>query len=67
MGMETIEIPVVHLQSALDAMEWTFNPYLDDPFRVNEYPWIVELIQSFNSIASLLPEPVRSQYPVVTF
>jgi len=65
--METVEIPVVLLQNALDAMEWTFNPYLDDPVLVNDCPWIVELIQSFNCIASLLPDPVRFQYPVIPY
>jgi hypothetical protein len=64
--MDTIEVSVAEIQNALDAMAWTFNPYLDEPSRVHEYPWIVELILSYNSIASLLPDPIRSGYPLVS-
>jgi hypothetical protein len=64
---DTIEVSISAIQNALDAMEWTFNPYLDEPFTIHDYPYIVELIFSYNSIASLLPEPFRSQYPAVTF
>ena len=64
--METVEIPVLFLQDALDAMEFTFSPYLNN-YQLEDYPWILELIDSFNSIASLLPEPIRSQYPEVVF
>ena len=63
--METLTVPLDAIQNALDAMEWTFNPYLDEPFQIRDYPWIVELIISYNSIASILPEPFRSQYPAV--
>jgi hypothetical protein len=48
--MDTIEVPVAEVQNALDAMAWTFNPYLDEPFRVHEYPYIVELILSSASV-----------------
>ena len=64
--MDTIEVSISAIQDALDAMEWTFNPYLDEPFTIRNYPYIVELIVSYNSIASLLPEPFQSLYPVIT-
>ena len=65
--MDTIEVSINAVQNALDAMVWTFNPYLDEPSSIHDYPWIVELILSYNSIASLLPEHLRSQYPLVSF
>ena len=64
--MDNLKVPIQVIQDALDAMSWTFNPYLDEPFQIRDYPWIVELIISYNSMASLLPEHIRSQYPVVT-
>ena len=63
--MVTVEIPQSDILNALDAMAWTFNPYLDDPFQIHDYPYIVELIDSYNSIASLLPDDIRDQYPLV--
>ena len=59
---DTIEVSISAIQNALDAMAWTFLPYLDDSSQIKDYPWIVELIISYNSIVSLLPEPARSQY-----
>jgi hypothetical protein len=50
----------------LEAMAWTFNPYLDDPFQIHDYPYIVELIDSYNSIARMLPDDIRDQYPLVS-
>jgi len=66
-AMDTIQISVDKIQDALDAMAWTFNTYLDEPFLLRDYPVIIELIGSYNSIAALLPEPFRSQYPEVSF
>ena len=63
--MATVEIPQSDVVHALDAMAWTFNPYLDDLFQIHDYPYIVELIDSYNSIAGLLPEEIRLQYPPV--
>ena len=60
--MDTLSVPLDAIQNALDAMAWTFLPYLDDSSQIGDYPWIVELILSYNSIVSLLPEPARSQY-----
>ena len=63
--METLSVPLEAIQNALDAMAWTFLPYLDESSQINDYPWIVELIISYNSIVSLLPESSRSQYVTV--
>ncbi len=60
--MSTVEIPQSDILNALDAMAWTFLPYLDDSSQLSDYPWIVELINSYNSILPLLPESARSQY-----
>ncbi len=65
--MDTIQIPLAEIQCALDAMEWTFNPYLDDPVSIHDYPFIIELINAYNSMSVLLPEPVRLQYPLISF
>ena len=64
--MATVEILQTEIVRALDAMAWTFNPYLDDPYHICDYPWIVELIDSYNSITSLLPAEIRLQYPLVS-
>lgn len=64
--MISVEIPQSDIVHALDTMAWTFNPYLDDLFQIHEYPWIVELIESYNSIANHLPEEIRVQYPVIS-
>lgn len=64
--METVEILQSEIVRALDAMSWTFNPYLDDLSQIHEFPWIVELIDSYNSISSLLPDEIRFQYPPVS-
>lgn len=64
--MATVEILQTEIVRALEAMVWTFNPYLDDPYRIHDYPWIVELIDSYNSITSLLPEEMQLQYPLVS-
>ena len=64
--MASVEIPQTDVVRALDAMAWTFNPYLDDPFQIQDYPYIIELIDSYNSIARLLPEEISIQYPPVS-
>jgi hypothetical protein len=65
--MSTVEIPQSDILNALDAMAWTFNPYLDGDCFIHDYPYIVELINSYNSIANFLPEDIRIQYPPVSF
>lgn len=46
--MATVEILQTEIVRALEAMAWTFNPYLDDLYHIHDYPWIVELIDSYN-------------------
>jgi hypothetical protein len=65
--MDSIVIPVVEIQSALDAMYWSFSPYLEEPSQIEDSPWIVELINSYNSILSLLPEQISSEYEKIYF
>ncbi len=60
--MDTVQIPVNLVQDALDAMSWTFAPYLEEPGRLTDRPYLVELVLAYNSMLMLLPEPFRSQY-----
>ena len=64
--MATIEILQTEIVRALEAMAWKFNHYLEDIYHIHDYPWIVELIDSFYSITSLLPKEIRLQFPLVS-
>lgn len=62
-----ITLPITELTNALDAMHWVFAPYLDNP-ELSEFPWIENLIKSYNSIAGTLPSPWNLQYePIETY
>jgi hypothetical protein len=69
--MESIEIRTESIIKALDAMIWTFNPYLDyiyDPENsIHDYPWIVELISSYNELVSFLPLEMKYEYKLIEF
>jgi hypothetical protein len=59
-------LPIAELTNALDAMHWCFSPYLDNS-DISEYPWLVNLIKSYNSIAAILPSPWDLQYEPINF
>ena len=59
-------LPVAELTNALDAMHWCFSPYLDNS-DLSEFPWIINLIKSYNSIVSILPSPWNLQYEPVKY
>ncbi len=67
--METVECNILVIVQALDAMVWTFNPYLDyieDPNdSIHDFPWIVELITSYNLLVQELPEELRYEYKMI--
>ncbi len=69
--METVECNILVLVQALDAMVWTFNPYLDyieDPKdSIHDFPWIVELITSYNLLVQELPQELRYEYKMIEF
>jgi hypothetical protein len=61
-----LTLPMVEVTNALDAMYWCFAPFLDNP-DLSEFPWIVNLIKSYNSIVILLPSPWNLQYEPVEY
>lgn len=69
--MEKVEYPVTDIIRVLDAMIWTFNPYLDyrnDPENpIHDYPWIVELINAYNNLVAQLPLELKYEYKIVEF
>jgi len=64
--MKTIEVPVEILISALTAMRFNLNPYLDyveteeecTTFR-EDYPHIADLCDSYDKLLMQLPEEIR--------
>jgi len=61
-----ITLQIAEITNALDAMHWSFLPYLDNS-DLAELPWIVNLIKSYNSIVILLPSPWNLQYEPVEY
>jgi hypothetical protein len=61
-----LTLPMTEVTNALDAMHWCFCPYLDDS-DLSEKPWIVNLINAYNSIVRNLPSPWDLQYEPVEF
>ena len=59
-----ITLPISELTNALDAMYWCFSPFLENS-DLSEFPWILNLIKSYNSIVSILPSPFDLQYETV--
>ena len=55
----TLQMAVV--TETLDAMYWCFSPYLDDN-RITDYPWLLNLVQSYSKIVESLPSPYSLQY-----
>ena len=67
--MVAMEIPENIITSVLDSILWTVNPYIDAPdyhHTIHEYPWIVELIKSYNDIYSILPPDLLYQYKYIS-
>lgn len=56
-----ITLPILDATNALDAMHWCICPYLDNS-DLSEFPWIQNLIKSYNDIVSVLPSPYNLQY-----
>jgi hypothetical protein len=64
---QELTLPIAELTNTLDAMHWCFAPYLDNP-DLSEFPWITNLIKTYNYIASILPSPWDLQYePIENF
>ncbi|MCA1758698.1 MAG: hypothetical protein LC658_02920, partial [Bacteroidales bacterium] len=61
-----IQLPIIELTNALDAMYWVFSPFLDNS-DLSESPWIENLIKSYNSIVSILPHPWNLQYEQIEY
>ncbi len=58
----TLQMAVV--TETLDAMYWCFFPYLDDN-RITDYPWLLNLVKSYNKIVESLPSPWDLQYKTI--
>jgi hypothetical protein len=69
--MKQISIDTETLIRALDSMVWTFNPYLDyidEPdSSIHDFPWIVELINSYNDLVSALPEEIKYEHKIIEY
>lgn len=63
---QEISVSIAEITNALDAMYWCISPYLDDS-DLSDYPWIVSLIQSYNSLVNFLPSPYNLQYEPIEF
>ena len=68
---KSIQISFDHLVQALNAMYWTFSPYLDhigDPENsIHDFPWIVELIKSYNELTECLSVEDRYEHKIIEF
>lgn len=66
-----LKIPSNSVIQALNAMYWTFSPYLDyvdDPeSSIHDYPWIVELINSYNELTACLSVEERYEHKIIEF
>jgi len=62
-----MEIPAQTISNVLDAILWTINPYLDygPGSTIHDYPWIIELINSYNDLVSLIPHDERYEYKII--
>lgn len=61
-----LTLPMIEVTNTLDAMYWCFSPYLGNS-DLPELPWIENLIKSYNSIVSTLPNPWNLQYEHVKY
>jgi hypothetical protein len=69
--MKQISIDTETLIRALDSMVWTFNPYLDyiddTASSIHDFPWIVELINSYNDLVSALPVEIKYEHKIIEY
>lgn len=59
-----ITLQMAVITETLDAMYWCFFPYLDDN-RITDYPWLLNLVKSYNKIVESLPSPWDLQYEII--
>jgi len=57
--MTHIAIPIDVIISVLETMYYCFSPYLDNMETIQDYEWIVELIDEYNKLIDYLPEEVK--------
>lgn len=57
--MTHIAIPIDVIISVLETMYFNFSPYLDNMETIQDYEWIVELIDEYNKLIDYLPEEVK--------
>ena len=66
---ESLEISIDVVTRVLNAMYWTFSPYLDyidDPDGyIDDYPWIIALIESYNELVLCIPEAERYEHKII--
>ena len=63
---DQLTLPMIEVTNALDAMYWCFSAYHGNS-DLSESPWIENLIKSYNSVASTLPDPWNLQYQPVEY
>ncbi|HPW66283.1 MAG TPA: hypothetical protein PLS84_04265 [Salinivirgaceae bacterium] len=56
--MTHIAIPIDVIISVLETMYYCFSPYLDNMETIQDYEWIVELIEEYNKLLAYLPEEI---------
>ena len=62
-----MEIPTQTIDNVLNAILWTVDPYLEyrSDNTIHDYPWIVELINSYNDLVSHIPYEERYEYKII--
>ena len=63
-AVHTLEIPFEDILRSLDAMLWVIGPYLDDG-SMADHPWIRDLAEAYNNLATLIPSMWKHNYPVI--
>ena len=54
-----MSVPIATITETLDAMYWCFSPYMDE---TEIFPWLENLIKSYNDLVDLLPSPHELMY-----
>lgn len=61
-----IHIPIEVVIKTLEAMYFTFSPYVDEVQDIKYLdPWIYDLVISYNEIVKYLPEEFKNEYEVI--
>lgn len=60
-------IDLLKLMQLLDAIVWTVKPYYDSDNSLEDFPWLRELAESYNSIVDSISKTHSHSYTKFNF